>query len=405
MASTYTVPGIYIEEVATGPKPITGVTTTTCGFIGKAPIKTAYLNTPTACNNFPEFCKKFVPDDRAKIQDFALLHAVYGFFFNGGSRCYIVNIGDGTVQGDPGKRTGVHSLEAFDEIALVAAPGATSIADYNALIDHCEKMRNRFAILDGLATFNDVTELTTVGIETAGDDGGAGGGGNKADKARRPKSTSYAAVYTPELVMNCPFTKQRVTVAPSGHIAGIYARTDVDRGVHKAPANVGIRACSGVSQRITEGEQGELNSNYVNCIRYFPNGGIRVWGARTLSNTDPEWRYVNVRRLFLMIEESIKRGTSWVVFEPNNVRLWKTVIRDISAFLKLQWQSGALVGATPAEAFFVKCDGENNPQESIDEGRLIVDIGIAPSKPAEFIIFRIGQWQGGTEVAEAADQK
>jgi len=398
MASTYSIPGIYIEEVSTGPKPIAAVSTTTCAFIGKAPIKNAHANTPVACNNFSEFCKKFVPDDRGKITSYALLHAVYGFFFNGGSRCYIVNIGDGKVAGDAGKKTGVHSLEAYDEIALVAAPGASDIADYNALIDHCEKMKNRFAILDGPATFDDVTELTTVGVESAGADDA-----KKASKAKRPKSTSYAAVYTPHLIMNCPFSKERVNVAPAGHIAGVYARTDVDRGVHKAPANVGIRACSGLTQRITEGEQGELNSHYVNCIRYFPSAGIRVWGARTLSNNDPEWRYLNVRRTFLMIEESIKRGTNWVVFEPNNVRLWKTVIRDISAFLKLQWQSGALVGASPAEAFFVKCDGENNPQESIDEGRLIVDIGIAPSKPAEFIVFRIGQWQGDGDVAEAAE--
>lgn len=399
MASSYSIPGIYIEEVSTGPKPISAVSTTTCAFIAKAPLKTAFLNSPTACNNFPEFCKKFVPDDRSKIQDFALVHAVYGFFFNGGSRCYIVNIGDGSVAGDPGKKTGVHSLDAYEEIALVAAPGCSDITDYNALIDHCERMKNRFAILDGPATFDDVTELTTVAIDgPSGDDEGSTS--KKASKAKKPKSTSYAALYIPHLIMTCPFTKERVTVAPAGHVAGIYARTDVDRGVHKAPANVGIRACSGLSQRITEVEQGVLNSHYVNCIRYFPSGGIRVWGARTLSNNDPEWRYVNVRRLFLMIEESIKQGTNWVVFEPNNVRLWKTVIRDISAFLKLQWQSGALVGATAAEAFFVKCDGENNPQESIDEGRLIVDIGIAPSKPAEFIIFRIGQWQGGTDIAE-----
>jgi phage tail sheath protein FI len=294
MASTYIVPGIYIEEVSTGPKPISAVSTTTCAFLAKAPIKNAFLNVPVACNNFPEFCKKFVPENRSEIRDFALLHAVYGFFFNGGSRCYIVNIGDGTVAGDAGKRTGVHSLDAFDEIALVAAPGASTICEYNALIDHCENMKNRFAILDGPATFDDVTELTTVGIEKpeGGDEPN-----KKAKKGNRPKSTSFAAVYTPHIIMTCPFTQERVTVAPSGHIAGIYARTDVDRGVHKAPANVGIRACSGLSQRITEGEQGQLNSNYVNCNRYFPGAGIRVWGARTLSNNDPEWRYVNVAQI------------------------------------------------------------------------------------------------------------
>ncbi|MFT7222870.1 MAG: phage tail sheath protein FI [Cellvibrionaceae bacterium] len=401
----YEIPGIYVEEVSTGPKPISAASTTTCGFIGTAPQRKAFVNQPTACNNFEEFCKKFIPEDRSTIKDFALAYAVYGFFLNGGSRCYIVNVDGGSIAGDIGKKTGVWSLQTYDEIALIAAPEATNIADQTALIDFCEHKKSCFAILDGPENFEDVTELTTIAIEEAPSktetDIDKKEGGVSKFKPKRPKPTSFAAQYVPHLVMTSPFSNEKTTCAPSGHIAGIYARTDTSRGVHKAPANVTIRGCTGLTQRITDPEQAQLNSNYVNCIRYFASGGIRVWGARTLSNDNAEWRYINVRRMFLMIEESIKRGTSWTVFEPNDLILCKSITRDISAFLKLQWQSGALVGSSPSEAFFVKCDGENNPQESVNEGRLIVDIGIAPSKPAEFIIFRIGQWEG----AEALDSE
>jgi hypothetical protein len=411
----YEVPGIYVEEVSTGAKPISAVSTTTCGFVGSAPLKSAFVNEPVACNNFEEFCKKFLPADRSNIKDFTLTHAVYGFFINGGSRCYVCNIDTGSVAGNMGDKTGIWSFLPYDEIAMVAAPGALSIADQNALIDFCENKKSCFAILDGPSQFGDVTELTTVATEeapkakaaakaTAATADGAKVEGAKApEKAEedqpkpvvgRPRSTSFAAQYVPHLVMSCPFTQKKVTCPPSGHVAGVYATADTSRGVHKAPANMTVRACTGLTQRITDPEQAQLNSNNVNCIRYFASGGIRVWGARTLSSEDAEWRYINVRRLFLMVEESIKRGTSWTVFEPNDEMLCKSITRDISSFLKLQWQSGALVGASPSEAFFVKCDSENNPSESVSQGRLIVDIGIAPSKPAEFIIFRIGQWEG-----------
>jgi hypothetical protein len=422
----YEVPGIYVEEVSTGAKPISAVSTTTCGFVGSAPLKKAFVNQPVACNNFEEFCKKFLPEDRSTIKDFTLAHAVYGFFINGGSRCYICNIDNGSVAGNMADKTGIWSFLSYDEIALVAAPGATSIADQNALIDYCENKKSCFAILDGPSQFGDVTELTTVAIEEAPKQAAktaAKAAASDAAKANeksaektaesttenvelkpsvkpvgRPKSTSFAAQYVPHLVMSCPFTQQKVTCPPSGHMAGVYATTDTSRGVHKAPANMPVRACTGLTQRITDPEQAQLNSNNVNCVRYFASGGIRVWGARTLSSDNAEWRYINVRRLFLMIEESIKRGTSWTVFEPNDEMLCKSVIRDISSFLKLQWQSGALVGSSPSEAFFVKCDSENNPAESIAEGRLVVDIGVAPSKPAEFIIFRIGQWEGSEAI-------
>ena len=174
-------------------------------------------------------------------------------------------------------------------------------------------------------------------------------------------------------------------------MAGIWARNDGTRGVHKAPANEVIGGAIDVEFQITIGEQDGLNPVGINCIRAFPGRGIRVWGARTLSS-DPEWRYLNIRRLFNMIEKSIDNGTQWVVFEPNDFSLWQKIVRNVSAFLKMQWRDGALFGATPEQAFFVKCDEETNPQEARDLGMVTTEIGIAPVKPAEFVIFRISQW-------------
>lgn len=188
---------------------------------------------------------------------------------------------------------------------------------------------------------------------------------------------------------NAPATT--ISVPPSGHIAGVWARNDSERGVHKAPANEVIRGVISLPITLTNSEQSVLNPNGVNCLRVFAGRGIRIWGARTLSS-DASWRYLNVRRLFNYVEKSIERGTQWAVFEPNDQMLWSKMRRDINSFLKNVWREGALFGATPEQAFFVKCDEENNPQETRDVGQLIIDIGIAPVKPAEFVIFRIGQY-------------
>jgi hypothetical protein len=186
---------------------------------------------------------------------------------------------------------------------------------------------------------------------------------------------------------------------PSGYMAGIYARSDTERGVHKAPANELVRGALGLKYNITKGEQDILNPKGINCIRFFKNRGIRVWGARTISS-DASWRYVNVRRLFNMVEASIEMGTQWVVFEPNDQKLWKRVERTITAFLLRVWRSGALMGTTPEQAFYVKCDAETNPPEVVDAGQLICEIGMCPVKPAEFVIFRIGQMAAGGDVSE-----
>jgi phage tail sheath protein FI len=182
-------------------------------------------------------------------------------------------------------------------------------------------------------------------------------------------------------------------VPPSGHMAGVYARTDATRGVHKAPANEIVRGALGLEVVVTKGEHDLLNPKGINVIRTFPGRGIRVWGARTLTS-DPAWRYVSVRRLFSMIENSIENGTQWVVFEPNDPFLWGRVRRDVNAFLTMVWRSGALFGVTPDQAFYVKCDAETNPPEARDVGQMVVEIGIAPVKPAEFVIFRVSQWSG-----------
>ena len=185
-----------------------------------------------------------------------------------------------------------------------------------------------------------------------------------------------------------------MAVPPSGHIAGIYAKTDTERGVHKAPANEVVAGGLEAALRVTKGEQDTLNPIGVNCIRSFTGRGLRVWGARTLSS-DPSWRYINVRRLFNFVEKSIETGLQWVVFEPNDEALWAKVRRDVNAFLTGVWREGALFGGTPEQAFFVKCDAELNPADVRDRGQLFIDVGLAPVKPAEFVVFRLSQWAGG----------
>jgi phage tail sheath protein FI len=404
---TYLTPGIYIEEIATGPRPIEAVGTSTAGFVGVAPNVNARPHEAVAINNWSQFVREFAAEGNTSTP---LSQAVFGFFQNGGGRCYVVNVGpDNALIGDGTKRKGVETLEEVDEIAIVAAPGFADPASYDTILSHCEKLKDRVAILDTPEDVANIDALKTVGTAPAtrkskkpGDsDTPAAGDSASAASGLRPRSSDggYGALYFPWIVVRDPFTpKNLLAVPPSGHVAGIYARTDSTRGVHKAPANETIRGALDLTYRVTREEQGELNQNGVNCIRLFPDQGIRIWGARTLADSASEWRYLNVRRLFNMIEESIARGTRWVVFEPNDISLWKSIRRDVSAFLTLQWRQGALMGATPEEAFFVQCDEETNPPDVIDAGMVITVIGIAPVKPAEFVIFRIGQGAGGAEI-------
>lgn len=269
----------------------------------------------------------------------------------------------------PGKRTGIQAFIDNDEVALMAIPGVTDPNVQLSLVAHCENLKSRFAILDIPRDKKKVADVMTH---------------------RNIFDSSYCAMYNPWLQVFDPLDKRNIFIPPSGAIAGIYSRTDQTRGVHKAPANEVVRGCVGLDCQYNSGEQDTLNPNGVNLIRYFTGQGIRVWGARTCSSNSL-WKYINVRRLFIFLEESIKRGTSWVVFEPNDEQLWARVHRTIDAFLTRVWRDGALMGSSAAESFYIDIGRSTMSQDDIDNGRLICVIGVAPVKPAEFVIFKITQ--------------
>jgi phage tail sheath protein FI len=503
---TYLSPGVYVEEVSSGSKPIEGVGTAIAAFVGMAPKGPA--NQPTLVTNWRQYVEKF-----GDITSGAFLgHAVYGFFLNGGGTAYVVRIGaengdgehvdqssararigdlevraleagpagnDTTIEvsdppegspeetvrvvvtrgdvreehealpltgrgnvvntlnrsrlvrveldpaiaqletmprgitslsggelvevdvtqarlspedyvGDASDRTGFAGLETVSDVTMVAVPDAMAayqkgVIDLEALkaiqlgmIAHCELMGNRVAVLDAPPNLN-AQQVKDWRVDQAGYD------------------SKFAALYYPWIKVFDPASGENVFVPPSGHAMGIYGRNDDTRGVHKAPANEVIRGAIDLELNITKAEHDQLNPIGVNCVRSFPGRGIRVYGARTLSS-DPEWRYLNVRRLFNYLEDSILNGTQWSVFEPNDGALWAKLRRSIAAFLVMEWRKGALFGATPNEAFFVKCDGETNPAEAIDVGQVTCEIGVAPVKPAEFVIFRLSQFSGGTSL-------
>jgi phage tail sheath protein FI len=394
-----------VEEVPSAVKPIAGVGTSTAAFIGvSADITTpwdpakkagmpanlaggAYTQaaalTPRAVNSWTEFTQNF-----GDIQDANqyLAHAVFGFFNNGGTRCWVTRIG---TPGDDLTQALQH-LESIDEVALVTAPlppdtSAQALnAAQEALVGHCEKMENRVAILDSNR------DITNNNLIISADASGIW------RPAANPKG--YGAFYFPWILVADPLGQagDRVAVPPSGHLAGIYARSDAERGVHKAPANEVILGALDVRYPVSKILQGSLNPLGVNCIRSF-NGTIKVYGARTLASDpagDPEWTYVSVRRLVNFLRESIEAGTQWVVFEPNAADLWSKIRRNVSAFLNGEWAAGALVGATPEQAFYVLCDETTNPPDVRALGRVVTEIGVAVVRPAEFVIFRLSQWAG-----------
>ena len=519
MSPEYLSPGVYVEEVDRGTKPIEGVGTAMAAFVGFA--EQGPVNQPTFIPNWTEFVNTF----GGFIKGGFLANAIYGYFQNGGGRCYVTRLPGGAeeaaepkavaalpshaqpsleslaitaleagpagaeisvevvrpsgedvpedqfnltvrrgateevfenltfskakaarnvvdvvnkesklirvaekesalslaerapnpgsyslavseakttalakissddIVGDAAERTGISGFEVAEEITMVCCPdlmalyqaGSLSMdgvkAVQLAMIAHCENLKDRFAILDCPPTLSP-QQVKDWRMKEAGYD------------------TKYGAVYYPWLQVGNPAGNgESLMVPPCGYMAGIYARSDTERGVHKAPANEVVRGAIGVEKQITKSEQDILNPIGINCIRSFPGRGIRVWGARTLSS-DPSWRYINVRRLFNFVEKSIQLGTQWVVFEPNDMDLWARIRRDITAFLTMVWRSGALFGATPSQAFYVKCDEETNPPEARDLGQVIIEIGIAPVKPAEFVIFRISQWASGGETSE-----
>ena len=415
----YLAPGVYVEEVPSAIRPIAGVGTSTAGFIGQVADSVATPLRPGVDPLRPPAAEDLDADGKLKadvdlhktraafpddffplaptatpqlvtswdgfrnafgdIQDGnrVLAHAVYGFFNNGGTRCWVTRYA--SAQTRPlslrDAQEGLDAFKAIDEIALVAIPGATGDDVQSAILDHCENgfLQDRFAILDGTPA----APRTKAGIQ--GD----------------VRGSSYGAIYFPWIdVGERNGDGDVVHVPPSGHIAGVYARVDGERGVHKAPANEVIRGALGVQALLSREDQAGLNPEDINVIRKF-DGNITIWGAHTLAGSDnPEWRYINVRRLFMFLRESIDEGTKWVVFEPNAPELWSKVRRNVTAFLTNVWASGALFGASPEQAFYVRCDETTNPAEVRDLGQVVTEIGVAVVKPAEFVVFRVSQWSG-----------
>ena len=285
---------------------------------------------------------------------------------------------------------GLASLEKIEDVNIVCAPGRVDVATLAPLVAHCERMGDRFAILDGDTTSKPPIMATS---------------GLLVQRAAVLSQRGYAALYYPWMWITDPLSKtgeDLLLVPPSGHLAGIYARSDNQRGVHKAPANEYITGALDLDTLLSDTEQGELNVEGVDVLRVFPGQRPIVWGGRTTAPKDEvPWRYVNVRRLFLFVEKSIQRGLRWAVFEPNDQALWKKLDRTITEFLTRVWRSGALFGKTAAEAFYVKVDEELNPASVRALGQVIIEIGIAPVRPAEFVVVRIAMWDGGSESNEA----
>jgi hypothetical protein len=285
---------------------------------------------------------------------------------------------EGTVDAKD-RKTGLKALEDIEDISIVAAPGSTfgyedgyrseAATIISNLISHAERMRYRIAVLDS------GDDQTIAGV--------------RAMRARF--DSKYAALYYPWVRVLDPVTRTEIHLPPSGFVAGIYARNDIERAVYKAPANEVVRGAIGFEATLNKAQQEVLNPEGINCFRYFEGRGYRLWGARTISS-DPEWKYVNLRRYFAYLERSIDKGTQWAVFEPNGEALWANVKRTIEDFLFNEYQVGALLGDKPEKAYFVKCDRSTMTQNDLDNGRLVCLIGVAALKPAEFVILRIGQW-------------
>lgn len=404
----YLAPGVYVEEVGFRSKSIEGVGTSTAAFVGPAhqgPLGA----TPVQVTSFTEFERIFGGRENLNFAGGGesvnhLAHATAAFFANGGQQLFVVRTfmppaGAGAVTADDGSEPpaarldpqvpgtvsceeALAALESVDEVAIVAAPGHAGFsrahvdAVRHLLIAHCERMRYRFAILD-----------TPAGL-TPGEVGAV----------RSGIDTSRAAFYYPWVVVANPAAGAgnkgipgKIALPPSGFVAGIYARNDIERGVWKAPANEVVHGAIGFERMLNKSQQEILNPLGINCLRFFEGRGYRLWGARTASS-DAEWKYVNVRRYFCYLERSIDKGTQWAVFEPNGEALWANIRQTIEDFLRNEWQNGALLGDKPEKAYFVRCDRSTMSQNDLDNERLVCLVGVAPLKPTEFVIFRIGQW-------------
>jgi phage tail sheath protein FI len=372
-------PGVYIEEI-TPAGPIAGAGTTTPALIGTVArnLGNADLGKPVAVTNWTAYTDAF----DAYKSSLNLPYAVRGFFENGGTLAYIVPIKD-----NAGLEGALDQLTRVPEVSMVCVPGLVDAAAQATVITHCETMGDRIAILDGAP---DPTPLKADGAL-------------QKQRGALLSKAGFAALYWPWI--NTPDPEATggaaalVTVPPSGHIAGVMARSDDKVGVHKAPANEPVRGAVSLAYTLNDTEQGALNHLNINALRSFPGRPPLIWGARTLSDGTP-WRYVNVRRLVSYIEDSVVQGVRWAVFAPNNTALWKGLERTITEFLTRVWEAGALFGRTAKEAFYVKVDEELNPPAVRDLGQVIVEVGLAPTSPAEFVVLRFGLWAGGARVTE-----
>jgi hypothetical protein len=332
-------------------------------------------DSPTMLTRWAQFESQF----SGPLQGSALAYAVRGFFANGGELCYVVRLRqDPTTTLDETLCKGLATLEHQDTVDLVCAPGVvseqTSILQQR-LLDHCEKAGDRLAILDAgkNARVEDVLAQ------------------------RRALHGTNGALYYPWIAIEAGPAGGMVLAPPCGHVAGVYARTDRRTGVHKAPANEVLEDVLDLEINLGDKDQAQLNPEGVNCLRAFPGRGIRVWGARTLSN-DPNWSYVNVRRLFLTAGRWIERNLTWASLEPNDPRLWARITRELTGYFDGLFRQGALKGRTAQEAFYVKCDAETNPSAVRDAGRVVTEIGLAPAVPHEFIVVRITHGANGMTV-------
>ena len=347
-------PGVYIEEVQFASNPIQGVSTSTAGFVavtGRGPL----LGPLTS---FAEFERVATPNLGINLP-----LAVRGFFENGGQQCFVSQI----AATDP-LESGLVALDA-QAISIVCCPDDPTIQNSAAaMAAHCEQRKDRVCILQSPQPIVPVT-------------------------THRPLVRStYAAYYYPWIAVRSLDGASTVTIPPCGHVAGIYAQTDSTRGVWVAPANVQLAGVTGLSQGLSAADSDTLNSRGIDVIRIFRAQGIRVWGARTTTSQDSDYKYISVRRFMIFLEQSIGKGLQWVVFEPNGPALWAVVRSSIQNFLRVVWKQGALQGSTQQEAFFVRCDLTTMTQNDLDNGRLVCIVGVAPVAPAEFVIIQIGVW-------------
>ena len=393
-------PGVNSRESGSSPPPIRGIATSTAAFVGPTlqgpaagqasePI-TSFLQFETVYGTAQnlQFASPITGAGPVTVVNY-MASAVQGFFANGGQQLYVSRVVTTQLPTAADYRAALRTLNGIKDISVVAAPGssvfggnpgeaptpAQAAAIQNELIAHVEEMLYRFAVLDSPPGYSasDVQALRAL---------------VKSDNA---------ALYYPWVTIANPLAEQSsasINVPPSGFVCGIYARSDAQQGVFKAPANLQVMGAVGFERAILDAESSALNALGINCLRYFPERGNLICGARTISS-DPQWKYVNVRRYLIYLEQSIDQGTQWVVFEPNGPSLWGAVKNAIQNFLLNEWRHGGLLGLKATDAFFVKCDATTMTQDDIDNGRVICLIGVAVVKPAEFVIFRIG-WQSGT---------